>query len=477
MKNEQLKNYIQTQIAQSFRKMEGLTYDGKGRLLSKRSAFVVLRKYAKNFLNNNQEPRFVVMPGLRGVGKTTLLAQLFMDLPESNVLKIYLSVDQIVNRFEANLWEVIEIYEELLGKNLEELDKKLFIFLDEIHYDKKWAGFLKSLYDRTDKVAVFCTGSAALLLKGKSKDDIARRAFYCDIFPVSFAEYMLFKYNKHPISGLGNNVRSAILKSSNAQEVYDKLNSLDSQFKSYWLDVNKFEILRYLKLGTFPFTLKLENEIVATNFISQIISKVIYTDIPQFHNFETETLNRIDKILYLISDTLGVSVTKLSETLEINPDTLRMILGALEEAGLITRIPPYGKHFKQVKKPSKYLFATPALRYSYLSSRESINSVKNYKGSLLEDVAGMYLNRILSSGSYKYSLTYDVSEGGADFVISVGYQNIVMEIGAGGKTYKQISKTAQKVNPKYSIIVSDNELEYSNNYNAVKIPLSYFLLI
>ena len=169
-------------------------------------------------------------------------------------------------------------------------------------------------------------------------------------------------------------------------------------------------------------------------------------------------------------------MTKLSETLQMKPDTLRLILKSLESSGLVLRIAPYGAHFRQVKKPSKYLFATPSLRFSYLSSRESIGIFENYRGSLFEDIAGMYLNRVLPQFG-GFSLTYDVSEGGADFIVTLGNQKIIIEVGAGKKGYKQIIATAQKVNPKYSVIISNKELEYSQEHNAVKIPLNYFLLM
>ncbi|MEA2113647.1 MAG: AAA family ATPase [Patescibacteria group bacterium] len=476
MKNKELQEYIQSQIIQSQKRLKGLANDLQGKPLFKRSAFLVLQKYATDFLQKRTEPRVIVMPGLRGTGKTTLLAQLFLSLPNENITKIYLSVDEAIKRFDVNLWDIVENYEELIGKRIEELDAPLFLFLDEIHYDEKWALFLKTIYDKSKNVMIFCTGSAALLLREQINADVARRVFFVDIYPVCFAEYMLFKNGKFPIKRLGENIRDIILFSETAKDVFDGLQKEEEKIKKYWLGIDTLEIQRYIKFGTFPFTLKSENEVMAMSFIAQIINKVIYADIPQFYKFEIETLDRIDKILYLISDTLGVSATKLSETLEIKPDTLRLILKSLENSGLISRIAPHGAHFKQVKKPSKYLFATPSLRFSYLSVRESIGIFDNYQGSLFEDTVGMYLNKILPKFG-GFALTYDVAEGGADFIISLEKQKIVMEVGVGNKGYRQIIKTAEKVKPKYSLIISNNELEYSEEYNAVKIPLRYFLLI
>lgn len=476
MKNQNLQEYLQTQTIQSHKKLRGIIHDIHSQLLPKRSEFATLQKYATDFLQHGSEPRIIVMPGLRGTGKTTLLAQLFLSLPNENITKLYLSVDEAIQRFDVNLWDIIENYEELTNKHIEEFDAPLFLFFDEIHYDKKWAMFLKSIYDRSKNVMIFCTGSAALLLREQINADVARRVFFVDIHPISFSEYMLLKHKKSCTHEITPALRKALLFSENAAQVFSTLQQSEKLVNHYWLEIDKFVVTRYLKYGTLPFTLNLENEVLAVNFIAQIINKIIYTDIPQLYSFEITTLNRIDKLLYLIADTLGVSVTTLSTTLEMKSDTLRLILKSLETSGVLSRIPPYGAHFKQVKKASKYLFATPALRFVYLSSKESTGTFDNYQGSLLEDLIGMYLQRILPQCG-GISLTYDVAEGGADFIISIENQKIVMEIGTGKKSYQQIINTATKITPKYSVIISHDELEYSEKHNAIKIPLKYFLLM
>lgn len=476
MEHAELQSYLQTQLVQAPKRLSGLVHDIEGKPLFKRSVFLVLQQYATAFLEKRGDPRIIVMPGLRGTGKTTLLAQLFLSLPNENLIKIYLSVEEAIKRFDATLWDIIENYEALLGKHLEELDTPLFLFFDEIHYDEKWTFFLKTIYDKSKKIMVFCTGSAALLLREQVNADVARRVFFVDIHPIFFSEYLLFKYKKPIQPEIQQNLKNAMLFSDNATDLFERLRDQEEKIKKYWLDIDIFEIPRYLKFGTFPFLLKSENEVLSISFISQIMSKVIYTDIPQFYKFEIETLNRIDKILYLISDTLGVSATKLAQTVEMKPDTLRLVLKSLETSGLLIRIPPYGTHFKQVKKPSKYLFAAPSLRFSYLSSRESIRIFDVYQGSLLEDTVGMYLHGILPPFS-GISLSYDMGEGGADFVVSLANQKIVIEVGTGKKDYRQIIQTAEKIKPKYSLILSNNNLEYSKEYNAVKIPLKHFLLL
>jgi len=98
MINKELQEYIQTQIVQSQKRLKGLTNDMQGKPLFKRSVFLILQKYVVDFLEKGSEPRIIVMPGLRGTGKTTLLAQLFLSLPTENVSKLYLSVEEAIKR-------------------------------------------------------------------------------------------------------------------------------------------------------------------------------------------------------------------------------------------------------------------------------------------------------------------------------------------------------------------------------------------
>ena len=58
--------------------------------LNHRTDYFRIKEYIDNFLNGNNQNRFIVMPGLRGVGKTTMV----------------------------------------------ELNKPIFLLIDEVHFDK-----------------------------------------------------------------------------------------------------------------------------------------------------------------------------------------------------------------------------------------------------------------------------------------------------------------------------------------------------
>lgn len=477
MSNQELLEYIQTQIAQSSNRLNGYTRDSQGRELHKRSVYLILKKYVGDFLKGTiSDPRIIIMPGLRGTGKTTLLAQIFLNQISSGVDKLYISADEVVKRFDTGLWELLEHYEKLVGSRLEELKQPLVLFFDEIHYDRKWAAFLKSIYDRSKKVMVICTGSAALLLREQVNADIARRAVFVDVHPVNFIEYLLLKNHKYPVKGLSEELREALLLPVKAESVFKALKELGPKVNGYWKDIDNLEIQRYVKLGTFPFTIHFDNETLALDYVGQMLSKVAYTDVPQFASFDFETLKKIEKILYLLSFSVGTSVANLSDTIETKANQVHDLLDALVKTGILNRVLPFGGHFKQVRKPSKYLFATPALRYYFLSSRDSVGVFQNYQGYLFEDIVAMYFNRTLEKfgGS---SLTYDVAEGGADFIVTRADRKAVWEVGVGEKNKKQVIQSMKKIEGHVGIVLHSGELSLDQENNIISVPWKWFLLM
>ncbi|MDR0913362.1 MAG: AAA family ATPase, partial [Methanobrevibacter sp.] len=81
--------------------------------LNKRGEFFKIKKYLDDFLNDkNIENRFLVMPGLRGVGKTTILFQLYdylvneKNIDYKNIL--YLTMDQDKSYFNIGLLEYVD---------------------------------------------------------------------------------------------------------------------------------------------------------------------------------------------------------------------------------------------------------------------------------------------------------------------------------------------------------------------------------
>lgn len=472
-RKRKLQSFLQERIAQTDFKVRAYVFDENNIKNPSRNCFVKINMFLKNFIKGDTAVRWITMPGFRGVGKTTLLSQLYYELTDPEIYKLFLSVDQIIQSQGVRLEDVLTTYEEIIGVAFERLEKPLILFLDEVQYDKSWGLTLKTLFDRTNKVFIIATGSSALSLH--TNPDIARRTIIQKLYPMTFTEYMRVKENRPQITGLSSNIYRAIFRSSSAEEVYLSLKRLEPTVRRYWLGIERLEIERYMRYGTLPFAVRLKNEGLVYDQIKKIIDRIITTDIAEHGQFKTEIMARIPEVLYSISSSDGLSVVNLAKDLNMNRETLTDILSVLEKTETIVRIYPYGAHTTQVRKPSKYLFASPAFRSMYFNFIGSTIDPANYMGHLLEDTVGLYLSKYIIEK--KGQIAYDASLGGADFVLSFGGQKIIMEVGMGEKGFRQVYSSSTKIKANYGLAISMAPLKIDDKKFAVTVPLSYFLLL
>lgn len=472
-KKELILKYLQEQIAQADFRTKAYVFDEQNNKNPTRNCYVKLNKYLNDYLGGETEIRWIAISGFRGVGKTTLLSQLYNEANQQGIKKLFLSVDQITQILGVSLNDVLAVYEEILGTVFERLVSPVILFLDEVQYDKNWAITLKTIFDRSKKVFILATGSSAVILQ--TNPDVARRMIFEKLYPMSFTEYNKIKNNKYEIKGLSGKLRKIIFESRFASEVYEGLKSLEQTKQQYWLGIERLEVDRYLKIGTLPFAVKLKNEGLVYDQIKKIIDRVVSMDIAQLEQFRNEIIAKIPEILYSIAASDVLSVTNLAKDLDISKITLTQILSVLEKTETLVRIYPYGAHNTQVRKPSKYLFASPAFRSMYFNFIGNIIGLENYMGKLLEDTVGLYLIRSLANKNV--SLTYDSTSSSADFIIRLLDKNIILEASYGQKGFSQINNSSKRIKAKYGILISTNKLALSDDKFSVNIPLSYFLLI
>jgi len=474
---ERIKEYIRDQIVQSDFRVRGYVFDAQNKKRLNRNIFVHLQSHLNKFLEGNKAFRWITLTGLRGAGKTTIMYQLYYAKKNIDAYFLILSVDEIVEILGSNINEVLTIFEEIIGKSLSNLDKPLLLFLDEVQYDKKWGITLKTLYDRSNNVFIFATGSATLLFN--SNLDTVRRAIFEKMFPLSFTEFIKIKCQKTELRGLAKELRECIFSSQSAKEVFDKMSLLQNNMDKYYLNISRLEFEKYLHYGSLPFMIALDNESLVYDQINKSLERVVAKDIPQMCAMTREILCKIPAILYAIADMDTLNFSTLAKKFGISRPKVSEIFSVLERAEVLHRIYPIGSHFKQVtQKPSKYLYSSSAFRSMYYNTIGNTITEQNARGKLLEDLVSMYLYRLFDK-SPVFSLNYDSAKGGADFVVGTGDKKIVIEVGSNKVAYRQVIQTAKKVNAIYSIIISEKAdvLEYNEKENAVKIPLKYFLLV
>lgn len=478
MEDQQQKkiDYVRGQLNRASSRARAYAYDSEGQERPRRNCFVLLNKYLRNFeTGQNRQSRWLAISGLRGTGKTTLMAQLYLGLLVDPQRKLFISVDHAVQLLDSSITEIIDIYEQQLGQAIESITEPIYLFFDEVQYDPKWAIALKSIYDRSSNVFVMSTGSSALELN--ANPDTARRVIIETLLPMSFTEYQKISNGVFEAKGLGSELRNSIKNANNAEDIYTTFSSNASKVGEYWASVSSTEINKYLQYGTLPFMASLGNTALAFDQLERSIDRIIGGDVLKIGLFGAETIARIPQILYSVADSDVTSVNALSATLGIPRPTLTRIFNALEKAEVLYKLEPTGSHTSQIRQPDKYMFTTPAIRAMYFTLTGSTRASQQVLGHLLEDTVVMYLRRIFGERSLTTAINYSNSAGTADFMVRLGVKQYVIETGLGSKTSRQIVATKVAQDNRIGIIISNNELSLDKVNNIVTLPIRQFVLV
>ena len=382
----------------------------------------------------------VLLPGLRGTGKTTLLAQLYFYTHSMTSEVIYLPVDEL-RLLGFTLIEAVERYLEIFRP------ERPVLLLDEVQYDEKWPLTLKVLNDRK-QFLIIATGSSALNLK--ESPDLARRAEHIHVHPLTFREYI---YLSEGVLGKGN------LKPLLDFDVESIERSMAESAPYLW----KAE--EYLRTGSLPFSFdRKEPEVYEAVFT--LIERMIYRDLPQVKGFDSQTLEKALKLLFLLANPKGerFSYERLSKILGMAKGTVISIINALIKAGILVEIPSIGGMTKKVKKGPKLKFLAPVLRAALLYKS---GELEKGLSALLEDAVAFYLSKI-------GKLEYEPGKGGADFVLTVDGRKYVVEVGLGKDRATQVRRSMERVSADRGIVIGE---KFYANDDILSIPWRAFLAL
>lgn len=488
MEEQKIREFYQNWQERLPQLVEGYIYDEDKKILPTRYIFSRFKKVLGRFLLNELEEheKIIILPGIRGVGKTTLLMQIlkvekFLQSSDSILLenlgqieeRLYLDVSKL-KLVGISLNDFFNFYERIKGFKFESLLKKIVIFLDEVHYDEDWGLFLKNIFDRTKghrNILVIATGSSAINLR--MNPDLSRRAMVEEIFPLKFNEYLILKYGKYTIDNLSSELQETIFNSAAAGDVYRGLKDKQLELERFFAELSPNTEQEFFETGGFPFTIRIANKIKALELVKNVINSVIIKDVVTLKTFKTGTINKISSLLYLLANSEKISYEKLQKSLRI-PEfrTIESLIDVLIISGMLVKIPSYGKTYGPTRKTPKLLFVSPTLRGAILDN----NFLASFEGAKLEDYYALIYKKNLKD-KLSVNLAYDIAEGGADFVLTMKDRNeIVIEVGFNKEDINQVINTQKKVNGKYGIVFGSKNLELINN-TIVKIPLEYFLLI
>ncbi len=385
------------------------------------------KEYKKRFIYTELKGRMIILYGMRGTGKTTLMFQKYLETNEDN--RIYLHGEEL-SILRINILDAIKETERIIGQNA-------IIFLDEINTISNWDEQIKIAYDKYPKMLFYISGSSSINLL-ESKKLLARRAIYISIPMLSFREFIYLKYNilldKFKLN------TEDILRSSMHYDIY-----IQNKLKEW--DILKL-INEYIQTNS-PYLL--ENN---KSTLADLVEKAIFSDIAKIRNIETSTLSKFERLILILSASTKTSYETIAKDLGISKSVVSEMLDLLEKVEIIKRVYPYKKGKTVARKQWKYYFTIPIIRELYTKKMSIPES--ELKGNMREDIFVANFEKIF------YHETID-------FV----FDEYLIEIGSKNKTFKQFKEINTKL---YKIIIYEG-VDIIKKEDIIKMPFHIFYSI
>jgi len=279
----------------------------------------------------------LVITGMRQVGKTTLIKQLFEALGDKP--KLYFDFDNPLDQklFEDEQYD--NIYQRLTAESGVK-DDRLYVFLDEIQNFPEITKVIKYLTDHY-KTKFIVTGSSSYYLKNLFPESLSGRKFLYVLPTLSFKEYLYF-------------TDAISLDEARSNKLEELLGSTDLFLHK------RYEVAyeQYVKYGGFPEVVMTEDiqtkNMVLRNIFASFFEKDIrllsdHTDIRQLRDLILLLVPRVGSML---------DVTKLADSLNIDRPKLYSYLDFLQDIFMIRLLPKFSRSIDRSVAGGKKVYFT-----------------------------------------------------------------------------------------------------------------------
>ena len=365
----------------------------------------------------NWSARIISIKGARGVGKTTMLLQ--------HILENYEDIDKTLYASLDDLWFSTHSLIDLVDWADQHGVQRLY--LDEVHKYARWKGTLKNIYDSYPDMSIVYT-SSSLLIMDNATVDLSRRQTAYTLYGMSFREFLAFENILHyPAIALEdllqNHVRHAMQIVRNVK--------MASYFEAY------------LEHGYYPFYREVGEDFASR--LREIVSVVIDSDLPVVENMTFETLQKVKKLVMIISERVPFEpkMSELWTQLVTNNELGLRMLYALDKAQIFALLTSKVKNYKFLYKPDKIFLGNTNLMHVLCPL---VN-----KGNERER---LFCCQLQVNNDVKHPLK-------GDFLVNDKY---LFEVGGRKKSFEQIADV-----PNSFLAVDDTEVGHGN-----RIPLWLF---
>lgn len=273
-----------------------------------------------------------VITGMRRVGKTTALIHLYDLISSKN--KAIFDFENPLHRkvFELDNYDAV-------WNNLKQFGvtnkAKAYLFLDEVQNLPEVSKVVKYLYDHFD-IKFFLTGSSSFYLRNLFPESLAGRKIIFEIFPLNFAEFLVFRQVKREVG------------ESFMQKVQEKNKIAYEKLIPYY---NEF-----IEFGGFPSVVLEEDPGRKKTILSEIFTSYFEKDAKNLADFRN--MSKLRDLILLLIPRIGsrIEIGKLANDLSVSRETIYNYLAFLEQTYFISLLPRYSLSIDRQAAGSKKLF-------------------------------------------------------------------------------------------------------------------------
>jgi uncharacterized protein len=345
------------------------------------------KEYLDLFSRYLSTDEIVTVTGIRRSGKSTLLLQLLKDrikkqTPKENTLYInfeepkfhpVLSLD-----FLDQVWQAYLDFFKPSGL--------VYLVLDEVQRVKGWEQWVRSKYDRKEKVKVFVTGSNTALLSSEFSSVLTGRHLEAGVWPLSFKEFLSFQ-------GI--------------------VSSEDPRWRlRYKKDLARW-MEEYLIVGGFPKVVLTQDPLVRKELLGQYFNDILTRDVAERHQIkETAKLKNL-ALLYFnrMAGTFSYNRIKKIADFSLSLDTVQRFSLYLEESFLLHPLLRFSFSLKNQMQAQRKIYLADNGLYNAVAFRFSPD-----RGKLLENAVFQQLKRT-GKEIYYFSEKKEV-----DFIVKEGLE-------------------------------------------------------
>lgn len=268
------------------------------------------RKIEARLKENLHSRQAVIITGMRRVGKTTILRELYKVVPDN---KIWFDFE---NPLDVKYFEDIDyndIYQNIIQKgNLNAL-KRIYVFIDEVQMHPEISRIVKYLIDHY-KVKFILTGSASYYLKNLFPESLAGRKIIFEMYPLDFEEFLVFKKENR----------------ERYQKIKNKKNITELDYELYDRYYQEF-----VEWGGFPEVVLANNKIVKQQRLEDIFGSYYQQEIVNLADYRKG--HKVRDLIMLLAARVGsrLDLVKLSQELQIQRATIYSYLAFLQDTYFI----------------------------------------------------------------------------------------------------------------------------------------------